>query len=394
MSLALTRRAGRFALLPVLVALAQLAHAGGRTAIDSTCTFTPPQASTGSGQCFGNPVTVNLQNDATASVPMGFSITIAGKSYNSVFVNENGFVSFGQGLPTASFPGGTLTSLGTHFTDQTTPFIAAAYLDLKTTGGTPDGSGLKSGVMYMTGVADPLGGTDDPAKHTPGDPSTLPPAIAIVWSDPSQNPTAGLGYEAQLVIYQLSIAGDFAIRYRFGSISLGDNPAVGSGTAGYSLGSGVVTLDSLGDPVPYNDATKDYFFQFKATAPLDSDGDGVPDSIDNCPHVANADQKDSDHDGVGDACDNCPLVANPDQKDSNGDGIGDACTPPPPPPPKRCDVDKDGDIDVRDLIAIIDSIGKKVGANDPRDANGNLRVDLFDPLICATRCTRKYCAVK
>jgi hypothetical protein len=35
----------------------------------------------------------------------------------------------------------------------------------------------------------------------------------------------------------------------------------------------------------------------------DGDRDGVGDGSDNCPAVANADQKDSDHDGVGDACD-------------------------------------------------------------------------------------------
>lgn len=35
----------------------------------------------------------------------------------------------------------------------------------------------------------------------------------------------------------------------------------------------------------------------------DTDGDGVPDCLDNCPNVANADQLDSDADGVGDACD-------------------------------------------------------------------------------------------
>ena len=45
----------------------------------------------------------------------------------------------------------------------------------------------------------------------------------------------------------------------------------------------------------------------------DFDGDGVPDSVDNCPFTPNPDQADTDGDGVGDACDNCPLKANRDQ---------------------------------------------------------------------------------
>lgn len=43
----------------------------------------------------------------------------------------------------------------------------------------------------------------------------------------------------------------------------------------------------------------------------DVDGDGVANGADNCPTVANADQADADMDGKGDACDACPNVANP-----------------------------------------------------------------------------------
>ena len=38
----------------------------------------------------------------------------------------------------------------------------------------------------------------------------------------------------------------------------------------------------------------------------DGDGDGVPDSEDNCPTVANDNQADADNDGIGDACDSTP----------------------------------------------------------------------------------------
>ncbi len=75
-------------------------------------------------------------------------------------------------------------------------------------------------------------------------------------------------------------------------------------------------------------------------SPADADGDGVPDTSDNCPAVANAGQDDLDGDGLGNACDpdddgdgvedgpdNCPVVANAGQTDGDADGIGDACDP-------------------------------------------------------------------
>ena len=43
---------------------------------------------------------------------------------------------------------------------------------------------------------------------------------------------------------------------------------------------------------------------------LDTDGDGVIDSLDNCPNVANADQTDTDGDGIGDVCDDDSGVNN------------------------------------------------------------------------------------
>ena len=183
-----------FILLSALFALvaSTFAVAGNRTAIDSQALSDPPTTSKGSGQSYGLPNTVKLSGNLTVAVPftgettpppilMNFVISIGGKFYNTLFINENGVVSFGEtdsggnllyggGLPSGSFPGGDLSTLSTHFSDPTTPWIAAAYADLKTNNGEPDGSGTASGVMYETGTADPLGGTDDPLGHVPPDP--------------------------------------------------------------------------------------------------------------------------------------------------------------------------------------------------------------------------------
>jgi Thrombospondin type 3 repeat len=77
----------------------------------------------------------------------------------------------------------------------------------------------------------------------------------------------------------------------------------------------------------------------------DTDGDGIPDVLDNCPDAPNVSQEDADSDGLGDPCDpfpgdpdndfdsdgvpggydNCPYIANPSQLDIDGDGFGEAC---------------------------------------------------------------------
>jgi hypothetical protein len=65
-----------------------------------------------------------------------------------------------------------------------------------------------------------------------------------------------------------------------------------------------------------------------ATATGDTDGDGVPDSIDNCVTTPNPDQHDHDGDGRGDVCDVCPHLVDAGG-DSDADGVGDACDPRP-----------------------------------------------------------------
>jgi glucose/arabinose dehydrogenase len=106
----------------------------------------------------------------------------------------------------------------------------------------------------------------------------------------------------------------------------------------------------------------------------DGDGDGIPDSADNCPDDPNPTQDNLDGDGLGDLCDpdddddgradeedNCPVIHNPDQADSDQDGTGDACDECPGTPagvatrsngcprPILGDFDGDGDVDMSDF---------------------------------------------
>lgn len=90
----------------------------------------------------------------------------------------------------------------------------------------------------------------------------------------------------------------------------------------------------------------------------DADGDGIKDNVDNCPSIANTDQKnvldpvgsadaigdvcdDSDNDGVNDSRDNCPAVANSNQL--NNDQAAEGGAGQPPLRGDACDDDDDGD---------------------------------------------------
>ncbi len=89
---------------------------------------------------------------------------------------------------------------------------------------------------------------------------------------------------------------------------------------------------------------------------------------------------DSDGDGVANCQDNCPTVANPDQKDGNGDGKGDACT-------EVCgncrDDDGDGLVDLRDpdCPSSVLTIEKGVLALDPDPQEEKITLMIFDNRI-------------
>jgi hypothetical protein len=75
-----------------------------------------------------------------------------------------------------------------------------------------------------------------------------------------------------------------------------------------------IPLGNHQGPVWVRVASPDGVAAQAADRDTDTDGDGVPDSQDNCIHVPNPDQRDTDGDGYGDACDG----------DLNNDGIVNA----------------------------------------------------------------------
>ena len=119
-------------------------------------------------------------------------------------------------------------------------------------------------------------------------------------------------------------------------------------------------------------AANDEFEIFARRAAPDSDGDGVPNSSDNCPVDPNPNQANTDGDPQGDACDpdddndgdpdgadNCPTTANPNQANTDGDALGNACD---------ADDDNDGDPDSADNCPTTANPNQ---ANTDGDALGN-----------------------
>jgi hypothetical protein len=104
----------------------------------------------------------------------------------------------------------------------------------------------------------------------------------------------------------------------------------------------------------------------QASSSLDTDGDGRPDSLDNCPTIANPLQADCNNNGVGDACE---IAAG--APDSNADTIPDTC---------QClaDLFVDHQVDGADLGALLAFWGPVSPALPSADVNRDGNVDGAD----------------
>jgi hypothetical protein len=78
------------------------------------------------------------------------------------------------------------------------------------------------------------------------------------------------------------------------------------------------------------------------TPEYDTDADGIPDSEDNCPKIANPDQKDADGDKLGDLCDD----------DADNDGVSNAEEIKKGADPLKTDTDSDGFNDKEDAFPL------------------------------------------
>ena len=238
---------------------------------------------------------------STDLVPIGFPMDFFGASFSSVFVNNNGNLTFDS--PLFEFTPFELS--GTQRV-----IIAPYFADVDTRTGNV--------VTYGAGSVNAR------------------PAFAATWPGVgcfNENVSVLNFFQVVLIDRSDLAPGDFDVEFNYDSIewetgeaSGGDFDCLGgaSSRVGFSNGTGdpgtFFELPGSGIPGAFlnsntstglihnsreSDRLGRYLFMVRSGVPMtqrDSDSDGVPDELDNCPGVPNPDQQDGDFNGTGDAC--------------------------------------------------------------------------------------------
>ena len=231
---------------------------------------------------------------STGVVPIGFNLNFFGATHDTLFVNNNGNVTFDA--PLATFTPFPLTSTNR-------AIIAPFFADVDT----------RIGNVVTYGQ-----GTVDGRK-----------AFGVNWPGVGcfrTNASVRNFFQMRLIDRSDVGAGDFDIVFKYDSIQWETGQASGgnvvcqggaSARVGYSNGTGspgtffeVPGSGTAGAFLDSNVRTglrrqPPLIFSVRSGVPVsiaDRDGDGVPDELDNCPTTANPDQVDSDFDGIGDVC--------------------------------------------------------------------------------------------
>jgi S-layer homology domain/Thrombospondin type 3 repeat len=204
-----------------------------------------------------------------------------------------------------------------------TPLLTTNATAATATAAAADTTDVNDGDIIVVTVSAPFAGglltaiTSCGNAKTDGTPLTQAEADALgsdlCWGAAELTDTATAGAVNKATFVPTALADGQVWNYEWLSSGIGDGDymCIAEGEIACRI---VVTEINLveGEPVIVGDAV-----DIEVARPIpDADSDGVPDSTDNCPSVANADQADSNSDGTGDACTGkvtftCPTLSTP-----------------------------------------------------------------------------------